>query len=58
MHPLLRSGEGGLTFIGGAAPRPPALLAFCIYFSAFQTGSNLGAEVRKQGVSLTFSAQL
>lgn len=53
MPPWLRSGEGGLTFT-----RPPALLAFCIYFSAFQTGSNLGAEVRKQGVSLTFSAQL
>lgn len=31
----------------GEVPRPPALAAFCIHVSGFQTGSNPGAEVRE-----------
>lgn len=48
-----------LTFAGhGEVPRPQALVAFCIHFSGFQTGSNLGAEVRKQSIRLILTAQL
>lgn len=48
-----------LTFAGrGELPRPQALVAFCIHFSGFQTGSNLGAEVRKQSIRLILTAQL
>lgn len=39
-------------------PRPQALDAFYIHVSGCQTGSNLGAEVRKQCVRLLFTAQL
>lgn len=55
---LLCSREDCLTFAGGEVPRLQALVALCIHFSGSQTGSNPGAEVRKQGIRLIFTAPL
>lgn len=41
----------------GRGAKASGSVAFCIHFSGFQIGSNLGADVRREGVRPTFTVQ-